>query len=1187
MKEIKKLVNKLSNIQKLEIIAVIIISIVFINFVLPTFARFKNRNSIVNVTSWDGTVSSSYRKGDGTKSNPYVISNGNELAFFEYNLRTNDYANTYFEISSDIILNPGIFNVTDAGIFYILDSNEYVVDLNTNEYKTKDGVVAGSFKTLDSLKNFKGTLNGTLHTIHGLYMNKKGNNGLFDSLEGEINNLYVKNALINGGDTSGIIAANSNNATLKNIMVEGNVIGNSEAYNKTVSTNIQNQNFEVTNNITNKTINIQNNIPTKGAIISKTTLTGVLEVDNNNTENLNVKINDNVIQPGVFSIEMGNYISDNFTLTMSSNTTSNITLSELKYNVVYEYSVNAGLVGISNNTKFINTINKANVSSLTISGGITGVAIKGINITNSYNNGNIISNNIAGGLVGNIENANNLMNITNSYNTNDINGTLTGGIVANLSNNTGAMNISYSFTTGSDGYAVGNIENTSLNVDNSYYVFGNSGVNTGEYVGIFVQNNLANLETNSYFKEYLKYSEYIKDSENDVWVYEENELPILFFDDIKNAIATIHSSLYSWNNLSYELDKIGFKNNITFSITNVDDNNPYKSAEFYVSNKILTKDEILAISEWNPYQTIQTITDNGIYVIYARITDQYDNVSYINSDILTLDNVKPLISITTDGFEWTNLKESINNTYVDKTLDLVVSANDDISGIKSIEYYITNEVLKENDLEQLPSTYFKEYDKGISINQLGKYIIYVKVSDYSGNISYANTDRIILDGYEITKLYAGSNKGTYDTTNISRNSQISIDISYNNESEEINNLNHNLVTNFLLPIGTKITLIDFIKNKVYTYKISTSEDIYGYAENNKATYPFTEFNEVGSISKNIKYKEDNYYDLGKVDEDYTITLDFSDATISKNYLDSKIYMELLDNNSNIIRPTLYNTINTFNLYSGENNPLLCISSDYKNETSIELNSNSQTNIQVNSKLVYSQDIIDTSYENDEIELGIKLVDENDSIVTSDNLNNIIVKYKDKEYHAGIDNIFHIKLDGIKDVNDSLQIITYENDNSLKIGNYYFKLFNYISNKLVNNNEITINAKLTREKIKYKYELNVNDDKNNLKILERNNTYKMKYNVDQVSKIDNPKIRVSLYRKNELTATNQDYTLIPLKDYTSDNLDEFINSIYNVNTNEFTININTTNMDINGYKLVFTLYDDTYVVGNVEKYFIVR
>ena len=261
MKEIKKLVNKLSNIQKLEIIAVIIISIVFINFVLPTFARFKNRNSIVNVTSWDGTVSTSYRKGDGTKSNPYVISNGNELAFFEYNLRTNDYANTYFEISSDIILNPGIFNVTDAGIFYILDSNEYVADLNTNEYKTKDGVVAGSFKTLDSLKNFKGTLNGTLHTIHGLYMNKKGNNGLFDSLEGEINNLYVKNALINGGDTSGIIAANSNNATLKNIMVEGNVIGNSEAYNKTVSTNIQNQNFEVTNNITNKTIKMNSNTP--------------------------------------------------------------------------------------------------------------------------------------------------------------------------------------------------------------------------------------------------------------------------------------------------------------------------------------------------------------------------------------------------------------------------------------------------------------------------------------------------------------------------------------------------------------------------------------------------------------------------------------------------------------------------------------------------------------------------------------------------------------------------------------------------------------------------------------------------------------------------------------------------------------------------------------------------------------
>lgn len=1187
MKEIKKLVNKLSNIQKLEIIAVIVISILFINFVLPTFARFKNRNSIVNVTSWDGTVSTSYRKGDGTKSNPYVISNGNELAFFEYNLRTNDYADTYFEINSDIILNPGIFNVTDAGIFYILDSNEYIVDLNRNEYKLADGTVVGSFKTLNSLKNFKGTLNGTLHTIHGLYMNKEGNNGLFDSLEGEINNLYVKNALINGGDTSGIIASNSNNATLKNVMVEGNVIGNSEPYNKTVITNISNQNYEVTNNIVNKTISIQNNIPVKGSLITKTTLTGNLEVDNANAENLNIKINDNAIQPGEFSIEMGNYISDNFTLTMSSDTTLNITLSELKYNIEYEYSVNAGIVGISNNTKFINTINKANVSSLTISGGITGVAIKGLTITNSYNTGNIISNNIAGGIIGNVENADNIMNITNSYNTNDINGILTGGIVANLSNNTGAMNISYSFTTGSNGYAVGNIENTSLNVDNSYYVFGSSGVNTGEYVGIFVQNSLANLETNSYFKEYLKYNEYVKGSENDVWVYEENELPILFFDDTKNAIASIHSSLYSWNNLSYELDKVGFKNNITFSITNVDDNNPYKSAEYYISNQILTKDEILSIPEWNSYQTIQTITDNGIYIIYARITDQFDNISYINSDILTLDNVKPLVNIKTDGYEWTYLKESIDNIYIDKTLDLVVNATDDISGIKSIEYYITNEVLKENDLEQLPSTYFKEYEKGISINQLGKYIIYAKVSDYSGNISYVNTDRIILDGYEITKLYAGSNKGTYDITNINRNSQISIDISYNNESEEVNNLNHNLVTNFLLPIGTKITLIDFVKNKVYTYKVLTSEDIYGYTENNKATYPFSEFNEVGSISKNIKYQEDNYYNLGKVDEDFTITLDFSDATISNNYLDSKVYMELLDSNSNIIRPTLYDTINTFNLYSGENIPSLSISSDYTNETSIELNSNSQTNINIDSKLIYSKDIIDTSYENDEIELGIKLVDENDSIVTSNNLNNIIIKYNDKEYHAGTDNIFHIKLNGIKDFNDSLKIITYENDNSLKIGNYYFKLFNYISNKLVNNNEVTINAKLTREKIKYDYELIVNENKDNLKILERNNTYKMKYSVDQVSKIDNPKIRVSLYRKNELTATNQDYTLIPLKDYTNDTLDEFINSIYNVNTNEFTININTTNMDINGYKLVFTLYDDTYIVGTVEKYFIVK
>ena len=55
---------------------------------------------------WDGTVGASFHAGDGSQQNPYVISNGKELAKLADDVnKGNSYSNSYFVLADDIDLN--------------------------------------------------------------------------------------------------------------------------------------------------------------------------------------------------------------------------------------------------------------------------------------------------------------------------------------------------------------------------------------------------------------------------------------------------------------------------------------------------------------------------------------------------------------------------------------------------------------------------------------------------------------------------------------------------------------------------------------------------------------------------------------------------------------------------------------------------------------------------------------------------------------------------------------------------------------------------------------------------------------------------------------------------------------------------------------------------------------------------
>ena len=57
---------------------------------------------------WDGSTSTVFQKGSGTKEDPYLISTGAELAYLTGGkfINLSKYANTYYALANDIILHP-------------------------------------------------------------------------------------------------------------------------------------------------------------------------------------------------------------------------------------------------------------------------------------------------------------------------------------------------------------------------------------------------------------------------------------------------------------------------------------------------------------------------------------------------------------------------------------------------------------------------------------------------------------------------------------------------------------------------------------------------------------------------------------------------------------------------------------------------------------------------------------------------------------------------------------------------------------------------------------------------------------------------------------------------------------------------------------------------------------------------
>lgn len=118
---------------------------------------------------WDGTIADSYAGGTGTLDEPYLISNGSELAKM-VNEGDGSYEK-YFKLTNDIYLND------------VSDSNWK--NNSPKAWYTRPAI---------SNKAFQGTLDGDGHTVNGIYYN--GSDSLVGLLPAIKNTVTVKNIQI-------------------------------------------------------------------------------------------------------------------------------------------------------------------------------------------------------------------------------------------------------------------------------------------------------------------------------------------------------------------------------------------------------------------------------------------------------------------------------------------------------------------------------------------------------------------------------------------------------------------------------------------------------------------------------------------------------------------------------------------------------------------------------------------------------------------------------------------------------------------------------------------------------------------------------------------------------------------------------------------------------------------------------
>ncbi len=149
-----------------------------------------------------------------------------------------------------------------------------------------------------------------------------------------------------------------------------------------------------------------------------------------------------------------------------------------------------------------------------------------------------------------------------------------------------------------------------------------------------------------------------------IWRYFDRQTGVLEFDSVASDFAlsvtgvaditaptaqiNVKNNKWSsfWNSLTFGLF---FKETQDVTVTATDEGSGVKSIQYYLADTERELDEVRAITDWVDYNGTFKIDPNNIYVIYAKVTDNAGNTTFINSDGIVLDAVAPSVYGIEDG----------------------------------------------------------------------------------------------------------------------------------------------------------------------------------------------------------------------------------------------------------------------------------------------------------------------------------------------------------------------------------------------------------------------------------------------------------------------------------------------------------------------------------------------------------
>ncbi len=161
---------------------------------------------------------------------------------------------------------------------------------------------------------------------------------------------------------------------------------------------------------------------------------------------------------------------------------------------------------------------------------------------------------------------------------------------------------------------------------------------------------------------------------------------------------------------------------------------------------------------WENGDTVIGYSNNEYSMVYTPADITNYNTVKANITVKGLDVTAPTGEITLKDNKWNEFLNNITfGLFFKETQSITITAADTESGIKEIAYYLSAEELSIDDVKALESSKWTVYTDAFNVEPDNKYVVYARITDNAGNLTYISSDGIVLDS--IKPVIAGVEDG--------------------------------------------------------------------------------------------------------------------------------------------------------------------------------------------------------------------------------------------------------------------------------------------------------------------------------------------------------------------------------------------------------------------------------------------